>query len=122
MPILTPAKKMERTALKALKQLKALDIVSLNVRHLTTITETMVIATGTSNRHVNALANLVTELLRIEKYKPVSVEGQTSGEWVLIDMGDIMIHILQQRTRDFYQLEKLWDIPKMPKEKKGKVS
>lgn len=103
--------KVDKLVIKALKELKAIDITALNVRHLTSITDVMIICTGTSNRHVKSLGNTVLKALSEYKIKPISLEGESEGEWVLIDLGDVMVHIMQQKIRDFYQLEKLWDIP-----------
>jgi ribosome-associated protein len=113
---MTNTKDLEKAVIKALKELKAIDVVKLDVRHLTSITDTMIICTGTSSRHVKSIADKVQRHLSLEKVKPLGVEGENEGEWILIDFADVMVHILQQRTRDFYQLEKLWDIPK-PKKK-----
>jgi len=121
---MTKTKQLEKIVIKALKELKAIDIVTIDVKHVTSITDAMIICTGTSSRHVKSIADKVLQNLSIEKIKPLSVEGENEGEWVLIDIVDIMVHIMQQRTRDFYQLETLWHIPKLkkkPTSKKGTV-
>ncbi len=93
----------------ALDDLKAIDLVVVDVRGKTTVADYMVIASGTSNRHVSALANNVVVESKKAGFMPLGVEGSDSGEWVLVDMGDVIVHVMQQPTRDFYQLEKLWE-------------
>lgn len=109
-------KPISEIVLEALEDLKGVDTVTLDVRHLTSITDTMIICTGTSNRHVKSLAQNVVTSAKKYHIIPLSVEGEREGEWVLIDLGDAMIHIMLQRIRDFYGLEKLWNIPTPPKE------
>lgn len=91
-----------------LDQAKGLDIKSLDVRKMTDIADYMVIASGTSSRHVNALADRLVDQLRARDVRPVGVEGREQGEWVLIDFADVIVHVMLPQTRDFYNLEKLW--------------
>ena len=93
-----------------LDELKAEDIRCLDVRHLTPITDTMIIASGRSDRHVRALADALIERCEAHGRRPLGVEGQRGGEWVLVDFADVVVHLMQRRTRDFYDIERLWDI------------
>jgi len=92
----------------ALEELKAFDIKVLDVRHLTSVTDVMVIASGRSDRQVKALARNVVELAKRQQHAPLGVEGERDGEWVLIDLYEVVVHVMLPRVRDFYQLEKLW--------------
>jgi len=94
----------------ALDDLKAIDVSLLDVRHLTTVTDTMIVAGGRSDRHVRAIADAVVEKCKKEGYRPLGVEGQKVGEWVLVDLGDVVVHVMLPRAREFYNLEKLWDM------------
>ncbi len=99
---------LQEVARGALEELKAIDIRSLDVRELTTVTDYMLLATGTSGRHVRALADEVAEQVRTQGGRPLGTEGLDSAEWVLIDLGDVLVHIMQREAREFYDLEKLW--------------
>ena len=88
---------------------KAQDVRILDVRGMTSITDYMVVASGRSARGVKALKDLVLKAAREQQVRPLGVEGETVGEWVLIDFGDVIVHTMRPETRDFYQLEKLWD-------------
>jgi ribosome-associated protein len=83
----------------------------LDVRHLTTVTDTMVVASGRSDRHVRAIAGAVVEQCKKAGFRPIGVEGERSGEWVLVDLADLVVHVMLPRVREFYNLEKLWDMP-----------
>jgi len=95
----------------ALDDLKADNVHVLDVRHLTTVTDTMVVASGRSDRHVRAIAGAVVEQAKKAGFRPIGVEGQSSGEWVLVDLADVVVHVMLPRVREFYSLEKLWDLP-----------
>ena len=94
----------------ALDDLKAKDITILDVTNLTDVMDTLVIATGTSNRHVKSLAGHIVEEAKKAGHRALGVEGTETGEWVLVDYGDMVIHLMLQATRDFYELEKLWSL------------
>lgn len=94
----------------ALENLKGQNIVQLDVREMTDVTDTLIIASGTSGRHARSLADNVVEELKKQDYRPLGVEGIDAGDWVLVDYGDTVVHVMQQETRDFYELEKLWSI------------
>ena len=90
--------------------MKALDIKVLDVRGLTDIADTMIIASGTSDRHLRAVAQRVVEKAKAAGMRPHGVEGQQDSDWVLIDLSDVIVHVMLPRVRDFYGLEKLWDM------------
>ena len=94
----------------ALEEVKAQNLVVLDVRGIASFTDLMVIASGTSSRHVKALADKVIENCRLAGVRPLGVEGAQEAEWVLVDLGDLVLHVMQPQTRDFYNLEKLWAI------------
>lgn len=87
---------------------KAVDIQVLDVTEKSSITDYMVVCSGTSNRHVNAIADHVSVDAKAAGLNLLSVQGKDTGEWVVVDLGDLIVHIMQEETRDFYQLEKLW--------------
>lgn len=96
----------------ALEDRKARDIVVLDVARATNITDYMVLASGTSNRHVKALVDQVIESAAKADDPARGVEGRETYEWVLIDLGDVLVHVMQAQTREFYDLERLWsDLP-----------
>jgi len=92
----------------ALEEVKARDIVKLDVRELTTVTDYMIVASGTSNRHVKALAEAVADKAREAGHRPAGIEGEDGSEWVLLDLQDALVHVMLPRVREFYNLEKLW--------------
>lgn len=88
--------------------MKGRDVVVLNVSKKSNITDTLVICSGNSKRHVQSIAENVATEAKHAGNKPLGIEGQEEGEWVLVDLGDLVLHVMQDATRDFYQLEKLW--------------
>lgn len=94
-----------------LDESKAESIKCMDVRHLTSVTDLMIIATGRSDRHVRALANAVVERCKEAGEPPLGIEGQEAGEWVLVDLSGVVLHVMLAKVRDFYNLEKLWDLP-----------
>jgi ribosome-associated protein len=96
--------------LKTLEDNKAQDIVSLDVSDLTTITSWMVICSVTSKRHAKALADHVLTQVKAQGVTPLGIEGQDQSEWLLVDLGDVVIHIMLPEARQFYSLEKLWNV------------
>ena len=103
---------LKQLVIDSLEEMKGNDIVVLDVRGNTSVTDFMVIASGTSNRHVASMANNVVVNVKEQGVRPLGVEGQAGSEWVLVDLGDIVVHIMQPATRQFYDLERLWsDLP-----------
>ncbi len=113
------ARKLTTAVTTALDDGKAQDIKVLDVRKLTSIADFMVVATGRSSRQVKALADKVADAARELKVRPLGMEGEQSAEWVLIDLGDVIVHVMQPVAREFYQLEKLWETPKAPRWRKA---
>ncbi len=97
-------------AVDALEELKAKDMRVLDVGKMTAVTDYMVVASGTSERHVRSMADRVVEAAKASGHPPLGLEGTESGEWVLVDLQDVVVHIMQPRIRDFYKLENLWEM------------
>jgi ribosome-associated protein len=95
-------------AINALEDIKAQDIVTLDVRAITTIADIMIICSARSSRQLKALANEVVVKAKEQGFTPLSNEGNGESGWVLVDLGDVIVHIMMPETREFYQLEKLW--------------
>jgi len=104
------SEKLRDLIVAALEDGKAKDIVKLDVRDMTTMTDYMVVASGTSNRHVRALANAVADKAREAGHRPLGMEGEEGSEWVLLDLQDALVHVMLPRVREFYNLEKLWSL------------
>ncbi|MBN0986401.1 MULTISPECIES: ribosome silencing factor [Amphritea] len=93
---------------EALDDMKARDIVEIDVTNKSTVTDRMVIASGTSKRHVMSIGQHVQEEMKHKGLMPLGIEGQDTGEWVLVDLGDLVVHVMMPDARSFYDLEKLW--------------
>lgn len=91
-----------------LDEMKAEDVQTFDVVDMTTVTDFMIVSSGSSGRHVRSIARHVLDSLRDDGVRPLGSEGEDHGEWVLMDYGDVVLHIMQPETRDFYQLERLW--------------
>ncbi len=104
------SKDLAELVVTALEDIKGQDIVTLDVTGLTDIMDTLVVASGTSGRQVKALADNVVEEAKKAGFRPIGVEGQEGAEWVLVDFGDVVVHVMLPTTRVFYDLEKLWSI------------
>ena len=102
---------LEKLVLKALEDLKAVNIKVLDVRGLTDVADTMVVASGTSDRHVRAIAESVIVQAKAAGRRPMGTEGEPDGEWVLVDLQDVLVHVMLPRVREFYALEQLWEAP-----------
>jgi ribosome-associated protein len=101
---------LKTVVINALADMKALEVKVLDVRGLTDIADYMVIASGTSDRHVRSVAQRVVERTKEAGFRPHGVEGQQDGDWVLIDLSEMIVHVMLPRVREFYGLEKLWDM------------
>lgn len=99
---------LQQFALTKLDDMKAKDIISLAVSELTDMTDYMIIASGTSNRHVRSIADNLVSKAKEAGISIIGVEGEDTGEWVLVDFSDVIVHVMQEETRQFYDLEKLW--------------
>jgi ribosome-associated protein len=104
------SEELVQVILDSIEESKAEAIEVIDVRGKTSITDVMIVVSGTSSRHVKSVASNVSHDLKKIGVLPLGVEGEDEGEWVLLDLGDVILHVMQHRTRAFYQLEKLWSV------------
>jgi len=100
---------LAQVVLAALEDMKAVNVKAMDVRGITDITDMMVVASGTSDRHVKSIADRVVQRCKEAGYRPLGIEGERDGEWVLLDLNDVVLHVMLPRVREFYALEKLWE-------------
>jgi ribosome-associated protein len=101
---------LRKSVIDALEELKAKDVREIDVRGKTSIADLLVIASGTSARHVKSIADEVSKYAKKAGVMPLGVEGELEGEWVLVDLGDVIVHVMLPRIREFYGLERLWTV------------
>jgi ribosome-associated protein len=101
---------LKKRVIDALEDLKAEHIVELDVRDKTDVTDYLIVASGTSSRHVRAIAENVVQEAKQAGHAPLGVEGESDGEWVLVDLADLVVHVMQPKVRKFYDLESLWQV------------
>ena len=109
-----PSAALRRCVIDKLEGMKARDLSLIDVRGRTSVTDFLVVASGTSTRHVKAMADDVVEAAKALDHAPLGVEGEREAEWVLVDLGDLIVHLMLPRTREFYGLERIWgvEVPK----------
>lgn len=101
---------LDQVVAKALDDMKAVNVQVIDVRKLSDVFDTLVVASGTSDRHVRSIAERVVEKAKAAGFRPLGVEGQKTGEWVLVDLRDVVVHVMLPRVRELYGLEKLWAV------------
>ena len=111
---------LQSLAIEALNDTQAIDLISYDVRSMTTITDYMIICSGRSTRHVKSLADAVVKKVKEHAVKYAKMEGERESEWILVDLGAVIIHVMLPATRTFYDLEDLWEPVKMAREQQGK--
>ena len=105
-----PVETLLKTVHAAVEELKAKDVVEIDVRGKSSVCDYMVIASGTSTRHVKSVADEVVRFAKRLDVMPLGVEGEREAEWVLVDLGDVIVHVMLPRVREFYALERLWTV------------
>jgi ribosome-associated protein len=111
-----PIEALLETVHAAVAELKGKDVVEIDVRGKSSVTDYMVIASGTSTRHVKSIADEVVRFAKKLDVMPLGVEGEREAEWVLVDLGDVVVHVMLPRVREFYALERLWTVGDQPPE------
>ncbi|WP_242113126.1 ribosome silencing factor [Luteimonas aquatica] len=111
-----PADVLLKAVSDAVENLKAQDVVEIDVRGKTSVCDFMVVASGTSSRHVKSIADEVVKHAKQLDCQPLGVEGEREAEWVLVDLGDVVVHVMLPRVREFYALERLWTVGDQPPE------
>lgn len=105
-----PSESLSTIIQSAIEDLKGIDIRAIDVREMTSIADEMIIATGTSNRHVKALSRNLIDQAKEHGFRPLSSEGEDVADWILVDFGDTLVHLMLPETREFYDLERLWSV------------
>jgi len=113
------AEALLKTVHAAVGELKARDVVQIDVRGKSSVCDFMVVASGTSTRHVKSIADEVVKFAKKLDVQPLGVEGEREAEWVLVDLGDVVVHVMLPRVREFYALERLWTVGDQPPETVG---
>ena len=102
-------KSLKNKIITTLEDIKAVDPVAIDVKKISSLADFMVIASGTSNRHIAAISERIIEGLREEDISGIKIEGQVGDDWLLVDAGDVIVHLMSSEAREFYDLESLWD-------------
>lgn len=114
-----PVETLLKTVHAAVEELKAKDVTQIDVRGKSSVCDFMVIASGTSTRHVKSIADEVVKFAKKLDVMPLGVEGEREAEWVLVDLGDVVVHVMLPRVREFYALERLWTVGDQPPDHVG---
>lgn len=109
-----------KTVVAALDDMKAVNVKVMDVRKVTDVADCMILASGNSDRHVRSIADKVVEKAKAAGFRPMGVEGERDGEWVLVDLNDVIVHVMLPRVREFYGLESLWEVSPARTAKSGK--
>lgn len=103
-----------KSVVAALDDMKAVNVKVMDVRKVTDVADCMVLASGNSDRHVRSIADKVVEKAKAAGFRPMGMEGERDGEWVLVDLNDVIVHVMLPRVREFYALERLWTVGDQP--------